>query len=58
MCSSKMDLELMMPLDARIEEFKQDTEKMNDLSIYIDDIIKCAQQEAEKKLHGKKVMIK
>lgn len=44
-----------IPLDAKIMEFKEDPEKMDELRIIIDDIVANAQKQAELTLIDNKV---
>lgn len=45
-----------VPLDAKIMEFKEDPEKMDELRIIIDDIVANAQKQAELTLIDNKVL--
>lgn len=45
-----------IPLEAKIMEFKEDPEKMDELRIIIDDIVANAQKQAELKVIDNKVI--
>lgn len=56
-----MSLEVLspnsIPLDAKIMEFKEDPEKMDQMMQFIDDIVENAQKQAELKATHNKVSV-
>lgn len=43
-----------IPLNARIAEFRQDPQNMDQMTVFVDDVINTAQKEANKRLDEKK----
>lgn len=44
-------------LESRIEEFKQDPEKMHELNEFLDDVLQTAQTEVQRNSSGKVVRV-
>lgn len=51
----EMDSKMEKPLEDRIVEFKNDTGKMAEINLFVDDVIESAKNEVGKKLQTRKV---